>query len=168
MIVVGAGLAGLCAALELHRAGHQVTVLEARDRVGGRVLTLREPFSDGLYAEAGALHVLAEHATVRRYADQFGVELVDQPGGTGVMFVGGRRIPYAPRALEAQSPVELTDEERRDGIYRVWWRRSQPVLEEVRAAGDPGAPGWPPASLARYDSMSFAELLRERGISPGA
>src|SRR2546426_4853724 len=45
VIVVGAGLAGLAAAHELTRAGVEVTVLEARDRPGGRVHTLREPFS---------------------------------------------------------------------------------------------------------------------------
>lgn len=41
VIVLGAGVAGLVAALELGRAGYDVTVLEARDRVGGRVWTLR-------------------------------------------------------------------------------------------------------------------------------
>ncbi|HZG42388.1 MAG TPA: FAD-dependent oxidoreductase, partial [Longimicrobium sp.] len=39
ILVVGAGLAGLAAALELERSGHEVLVLEARDRPGGRVLT---------------------------------------------------------------------------------------------------------------------------------
>src|SRR5436190_24368923 len=53
VIVAGAGLAGLAVADELIRAGHQVTVLEARLRAGGRVRTLRS-FADGLYAELGA------------------------------------------------------------------------------------------------------------------
>src|SRR5215213_2986523 len=55
VIVVGAGLAGLAAAYELVQLGYDVTVLEARTRPGGRVHTLRSPFSDGLYAEAGAI-----------------------------------------------------------------------------------------------------------------
>ena len=48
VVIVGAGMAGLCAGYELLRAGHRPVILEAQHRVGGRVLTLREPFSDGL------------------------------------------------------------------------------------------------------------------------
>ena len=54
VLVLGAGLAGLSAAWELTEKGHEVTVLEARLRPGGRVSTLREAFSDGLYADCGA------------------------------------------------------------------------------------------------------------------
>jgi monoamine oxidase len=169
VVVIGAGLAGLSAAYELHRAGHEVTVLEASGRVGGRVLTLREPFSDGLYAEAGAMHVLAEHATAQRYAAELGLELVTpEKRGQAAMFLRGRRIPYTPAALQSQSPLELSEEERHAGLHAVWWRRIQPIVREVRAAGDPDAPGWPPESIARYDSMSFGELLLERGLSPAA
>ena len=57
VLVVGAGLAGLSAAFELTQVGHDVTVLEARTRPGGRVDTLRDPFADGLYAEAGAARI---------------------------------------------------------------------------------------------------------------
>ena len=50
--IIGAGLAGLSAAYDLHRTGWKVTVLEARNRVGGRVYTVRS-FSNGLVAEGG-------------------------------------------------------------------------------------------------------------------
>ena len=65
---MGAGLAGLSAAYELDRAGHDVVVLEAQVRPGGRVQTLRSPFSDGLYAEAGAARIPDNHhLTLRGY-----------------------------------------------------------------------------------------------------
>src|SRR5436305_3824403 len=68
VIVVGAGLAGLAAAYELTQAGHEVTLLEARSRAGGRVQTLREPFADGLYVEAGAATVQDTHDWTLHYA----------------------------------------------------------------------------------------------------
>ena len=54
VVVLGAGLAGLAAARDLEAEGATVIVLEARDRVGGRVHTLRTGFSEGQHAEAGA------------------------------------------------------------------------------------------------------------------
>src|ERR1700738_2271837 len=57
VLILGAGLAGMVAGYELSQLGHTVTILEARMRPGGRAHTLREPFSDGLYAEAGAARI---------------------------------------------------------------------------------------------------------------
>jgi len=67
-------MAGLAAAYELSRAGHEVIVLEARDRVGGRVLTLRSPFAAGHSAEAGAARIPPEHDLTLGYARHFGLE----------------------------------------------------------------------------------------------
>src|SRR5574341_997151 len=71
VIVVGAGMAGLVAAYELMRAGHDPFLLEAQQRVGGRVYTLREPFTDGLYAEAGAMRIPKVHELTMAYVEKF-------------------------------------------------------------------------------------------------
>ena len=53
VFVVGAGLAGLAAARDLIRHGAQVTVADARNRLGGRVWTIRDPFIEKQHAEVG-------------------------------------------------------------------------------------------------------------------
>ena len=75
VLVLGAGMAGLVAAYELTQLGHDVTVLEARTRPGGRVHTLRESFSDGLYAEAGAARIPDEHELTLKYVKTFDLPL---------------------------------------------------------------------------------------------
>ena len=75
VLILGAGMAGLVAAHELSKLGHDVTVLEARTRPGGRVHTLREPFADGLYAEAGAARIPDNHELTLKYVKEFSLEL---------------------------------------------------------------------------------------------
>jgi monoamine oxidase len=75
VLVLGAGMAGLVAAYELSKLGHEVTVLEARARPGGRVHTLREPFSDGLFAEAGAARIPDNHDLTLKYVKEFELTL---------------------------------------------------------------------------------------------
>jgi len=75
IIIIGAGMAGLSAGYELTQLGHDVTILEARARPGGRVHTIREPFSDGLYAEAGAARIPDDHDLTLKYVKLFEVPL---------------------------------------------------------------------------------------------
>lgn len=66
--ILGAGMAGLTAAYELNRLGHNVTIYEAnKDRIGGRAWTHR--FKDGQYHEFGAMRFPKEHDHTRYYAN---------------------------------------------------------------------------------------------------
>src|SRR5689334_6501040 len=76
VLVIGAGLAGLCAAFELQRLGHTVTVLEAQTRPGGRVRTVREAYAPGVYTEAGAESIPGVHEITQHYARELGLRLV--------------------------------------------------------------------------------------------
>lgn len=87
--VLGAGIAGMVSAFELRRAGWDVTVIEARERIGGRVWTIRGgdrivqtgredqlcTFSDGLYFNAGAARIPHVHHTILGYAKSLGVPI---------------------------------------------------------------------------------------------
>ena len=89
VVVLGAGIAGLVSAYELQRAGYRVTVLEARDRIGGRSWTVRgadrivqngrpdqlATFDRGLYFNAGAARIPSTHRLMLSYARHFGVQL---------------------------------------------------------------------------------------------
>lgn len=75
IVIIGAGMAGLVAGYELSQLGHDITILEAQTRAGGRVQTLRDPFSDGLYAEAGAARIPENHNLTLKYVKLFGVPL---------------------------------------------------------------------------------------------
>jgi len=66
IIVVGAGVAGLVCAIELHRAGRTVLVLEAESAVGGRV---RSTYRDGLVCDHGFQVLFTAYPTLRRYLD---------------------------------------------------------------------------------------------------
>jgi monoamine oxidase len=79
VVVIGGGLAGLTTALALRSARWDVVVLEARDRVGGRVHTLHAPFSDGIHIEAGGESINDDHVQIQAMARHYGLELARRP-----------------------------------------------------------------------------------------
>ena len=74
IIIIGAGLAGLAAGYELAKAGHEVKILEAQSRVGGRILTVRD-FPENLYADVGAGRIPREHELTHKYVRLFDLPL---------------------------------------------------------------------------------------------
>lgn len=165
IIVVGAGLSGLEAARQLERAGHDVTVLEARTRPGGRVHTLRDPFPDGLYAEAGAMETLGPHVTT--VLEEVGIESrpMQPQEAHRLLFAQGRRIPLTAKDTAKRLPYALTPQERKLGLDGLRKRYLGPAVKRI---GDPLSEDWPPKELARFDKMSLVELLRDQGASDGA
>ena len=166
VIVVGAGLAGLVATYELDRAGHDVTLLEAQLRPGGRVLTWRQEFSDGLYAEAGAARILNTHELTLRYARECKLDLAPYSPANGnfVNQMGGLDAA-APAGGHVHWPVALTAAEERMGRIGMWMHYAE---REAKQLGNPAAPGWSPESFADLDTITFAQFLRRRGASAGA
>src|SRR6185369_6983091 len=75
VLVAGAGLAGLAAARDLITLGATVTVIDVRDRVGGRVWTIRDGFTEGQHAEAGGDFIDEEQHEIRNLAAEVGLEL---------------------------------------------------------------------------------------------
>ena len=129
VVVVGAGLSGLVAATEIQAAGHEVIVLEARDRVGGRVFTLREGFAEGQFADLGAEIIYHGQNNIAELAAKHGVALSEEFSlGTDVpdLIFGGERLD---RAAAAEIVNEL-----RDAIKRTRPSHFESVAQWLRRA----------------------------------
>ncbi|PTY00918.1 hypothetical protein DB346_15025 [Verrucomicrobia bacterium LW23] len=95
VVVIGAGFAGLAAAFELRQSGFDVTVLEARERIGGRVLTFRD-FIPGLVVEGGGELIGGNQPAWGAYARRFGLTLrrvVEEKEANAPIRIAGRRLP---------------------------------------------------------------------------
>ena len=155
VVVVGAGLAGLTAAFELDRKGWEVTVLEARDRVGGRCRTFRRELRLGQVAEAGGEFIDASHDAVRGYASSFGLDLDDLGEAEGedlsdaIYFEG--RLRDRERVVDEDLQSELD--------------RFDVQIERYAAAIDVADPARTGAGL---DTRSVGDLLDELALDPDA
>ncbi|MGH7232327.1 MAG: FAD-dependent oxidoreductase, partial [Nitrospiraceae bacterium] len=145
VIVVGAGLAGLAAAVDLHRQGARAVVLEARDRIGGRVWTLRDGFAAGQHAEAGGDLIEEGQEEIHALATRLRLELTPILRG-GFSFVGrsagGRPVV---RSKQGRGPWETLS------------RQLQPLVRDYRLAEQ----RWDSVIAQSMASRSVAEWLEE-------
>ena len=167
VIVVGAGMAGLVAASELLRAGHDPVILEAQQRVGGRVCTLREPFTDGLYAEAGAMRIPKAHALTMAYLEKFKVPTAPFTMGNpkAYYYLHGQkfRIEDANKNPDALG-YDLAASERGKTQGQLWEAALRPLVKLLEEKGEAA---WPEI-VAKYDEYSTREFLELNGWSEGA
>ena len=110
VVVIGAGLAGLTAAVELAAAGAEVTVLEARDRVGGRMHGV--PVSADVVADGGAAYLGVRHTELLAMLREYGLGLASTAMvGDSTFLVSERRTTTASRVppLDAVALGDLFD-----------------------------------------------------------
>jgi len=149
VVVVGAGMAGLTAARRLVGGGHDVTLIEAGSRLGGRARTVRSPFADGQYVESGAEWVDTHHHRMRGLLDRHGLTLQ----GEGQQWTTIRRWLYRDGRLS--SPAELAP-----SVHRELERFEAVVAKAADTIDDPARPHLS-SQAAASDAMSLADVARE-------
>ncbi|MCV7418957.1 FAD-dependent oxidoreductase [Mycobacterium yunnanensis] len=151
VVVVGAGLAGLTAAVELATAGAEVTVLEARDRVGGRVHGV--PMSPTVVADGGAAYLGARHTEVLGMLRENGLRLAStEMLGDSTFLLSGARTTSGSRVppLDAVALGDLFDR-----------------LEGLVAEVCPDAP-WRSARADYLDGLTVAQWVAQEIRHPDA
>ncbi|ERT07737.1 FAD binding domain protein [Lyngbya aestuarii BL J] len=121
VLIVGAGIAGLAAAYRLTQAGVPVDIIEARNRVGGRINTLKKAAGTPLIAELGGEFINTDHICIRSLAEELGLPLIDLLAvDAGLIpdtyFFEGRRVSLAeiindfvPVAVQVEADLEAID-----------------------------------------------------------
>lgn len=178
IIIMGAGISGLCCAYELMKVGHDVVVLEATGRHGGHVFTGRDGLSDGLYADYGADHITKpgyEHFF--DYTKEFNLPVLEYPHAEGSDAAPGR---HALKMIDGKfySEEELADptvlkkfgfNEREVKFLSInpWYAfRSLFLSSYLKNFKDENQPFG--IGLDHLDKISLAELFKQKGASPTA
>jgi len=154
VLVLGAGLAGLATAYELKKAGYAVTVIEARTRPGGRVLTYRDPFADGLYAEMGAEYVDATDEYDHRFCKELGLKVMTAKLYDAI-FVRGQRFKMAAfKQNKEKLPYAGTEGGRLFGQEGAYLKRVLALIKDPETL---------PPEVLKLDNLSVVELLAQEG-----
>ena len=154
--VIGAGLAGLSAAYDLQRAGWNVTVLEARGRVGGRVYSLRN-FSNGLIAEGGGEFIDESHTRMLAFAKQFNLEL----GRVGSWQIQDKDWASFEGKSGPMSDIDIWGVNLHEEVDKIWLA----LAELAKYVPDPNQPQSAPEA-ERLDRQSTADWLNSLDAHP--
>src|SRR5438874_2430884 len=153
VVVVGGGLAGLAAAVTLVRGGVDVALREARDRVGGGVLTLRAPFADGLFAEAGPEFISPGHEALRGWLHEYGVPIRPRRWGPRLFcFAGQVRRGWSLAAFAGRAPGDL--------------RRIDQATAELSSRISTFGEAWRAPDAAAIDQRSLGAWIDELALGP--
>ncbi len=149
VVVIGAGFGGLACAHELLSAGYEVTVLESRDRIGGRVISFRD-IVPGKVVEGGGELIGSNHPTWMAYAKKFGLRFNDVTENDDLfapVILGGKRLtPNESKALWKEM----------ESAYKL--------MNRDAAAIDPDQP-WRSANARQLDGRSSAQWIRALPVS---
>jgi monoamine oxidase len=158
VVVVGAGVAGLTAAMELQLAGHDVIVLEGSHRVGGRIETYKG-------VELGAMRVPENHAVASTYIkDRLALPtepFVLSSNNTFLLFNGIKVQGSADDLCPARFNFPLKPREEGKTADELWKEAIEPLMQEWDEHG------WDYIS-DKYDEYSIRGFLAMRGMSTGA
>lgn len=154
--IIGAGMAGLSAAFELHKAGWHATVLEARSRIGGRVYSVRE-FSNGLVAEGGGEYIDEDHSRMIALAKEFDLSLGEVGSWQGQSGDWG--------AFKGKAGT-LSDENlwgaNLQGEFQKMWVSLADLGKQVKDPSDPAAA----PTAKELDAKSAAEWIQAQNVHP--
>jgi monoamine oxidase len=157
--VVGGGLAGLTAARELVAGGKIVVVLEARDRVGGRVVNL--PLANGSVTEGGGEFIGPTQDRIKALADSLGVAtFTTYNTGKNLLYKDGKKTAYATDGVFGSvPPVDAA------GLANA--AIVQASLDDMAKQVPVDAP-WTAAKAAEWDKQTFESWLNANAVIPSA